>query len=396
MNIGGCATRTLVLVATALSAGCSGPPETLPPQDLGEPLAGLSGEELARFRAGEVLFDHIFTIEEGIGPIFNENQCSACHTDPIRGGTGEQILVKGTRYTGPGACDLLLSHGGENVRTQTTALLMAHGIDEEPFPKDATERGEFTVPFLFGLGLVEAIPEEAIAAKADPDDENGDGISGRVALNGDGEIGRFSRKADIRAISDFVDSALRLEMGLTTPDDTVERGIGSTPLPHGTDPAADPEVDARTVALLTDFVRFLAPPARQIPESGDDLEMIRSGKKLFGEIGCTGCHVERMATEESEVAALDRKWVYLYSDLLLHDLGPDLASVCGVTASPSETRTELLMGLGRRDRYLHDGRAFNLRDAIRAHGGEAAVVRARFEALDLLKQEFLIRFLGSL
>lgn len=390
--------RKWVLAVSILlpMASCSSPPETIPATPLGEPLPGLRPAELARFRQGEALFNRVYTPAEGVGPLFNENQCSACHTKPVAGGTGEQFLIKATRFTHPADCDLLRSEGGENVRTQATPLLLAHGINEEPFPARATERGKFSVPFLFGLGLVEEIPAETILEREDSADADGDGISGRAARDSAGVVGRFSRKADILSIEGFVGTALRFEMGLTTPLAPHDLTIAGSPLPEGTDPAPDPEVNQRTVELLTDYVRFLAPPARRIPGDPDAASFVAQGEEIFKSIGCSSCHVPSMATGDSDIPALDNKEVYLYSDLLLHDLGPGLASTCGYTASPRETRTEMLMGLGRRDRYLHDDRAFSLRDAIMEHGGEAAPVRARFAALGRLMQESLIRFLESL
>jgi CxxC motif-containing protein (DUF1111 family) len=103
-----------------------------------------------------------------------------------------------------------------------------------------------------------------------------------------------------------------------------------------------------------------------------------------------------MRTGPSEIPALDRKTVNLYSDLLLHDMGPALADVCGFTATPTEIRTELLMGLRHRSVFLHDGRAFDLREAILEHGGEAQRARDAFTRLGWLAQEYVVMFLRSL
>ncbi len=187
-------------------------------------------------------------------------------------------------------------------------------------------------------------------------------------------------------------------MGLTTalrPGEASAGGAGVV-LPPDTDPAADPEVDHRVLDLLADYVRFLAPPARGEPRDPDERRLVERGETLFHRMRCSACHTPFMDTGPSGVAALDRRRVHLYSDLLLHDLGPELADVCGRDAAPAELRTAPLMGLGRRDEYLHDGRAFTLREAIGAHGGEATRARALFRALGRLDQEAVLRFLGTL
>src|SRR5690606_20970205 len=145
-----------------------------------------------------------------------------------------------------------------------------------------------------------------------------------------------------------------------------------------------------------DFLRFLGPPARLHGADAADSASIVRGEALFERVGCTGCHTPVIETGRNDIAALDRKRIALYSDLLLHDLGPALAGVCTPAASTTERRTEPLMGLGRRGVYLHDSRTNDLTEAIRLHGGEATHVRERFRALDELQQHDLIRFLRSL
>jgi CxxC motif-containing protein (DUF1111 family) len=124
--------------------------------------------------------------------------------------------------------------------------------------------------------------------------------------------------------------------------------------------------------------------------------MMFVGKRLFHQVGCTSCHTPAMRTGPSDVAALSHKTVHLYSDLLLHDMGPDLANVCAYDAAPSELRTSMLMGLQHRRFYMHDGRAIDLRDAILAHRGEAQAARDAFARLPWLRQEYLVIFLRSL
>jgi CxxC motif-containing protein (DUF1111 family) len=362
----------------------------------GTPLPGLDQVELERFYSGLALFNKIFTPEEGLGPAYNENQCSACHTVPAAGGTtGFERVVKATRYDGPGACDQLSGEGGENVRTQSTPLLRAHSAAGESIPSRATEIGRFLPPFLFGLGLIEAIPEKVIVAGADPEDKDGDGISGRAARGPDGRLTRFGRKADIATIKEFVRSALLLEMGLTT-QESDEDMVNGRAAPPGTDPVDEPEIDQQTMELLADFTRFLAPPAGKPPRSGAQADTFATGGRLFEQMGCSNCHRPAMRTRSSDVAALSNKSIQLYSDLLLHDMGPKLANVCTYDATPQELRTGILMGLQHRSLYLHDGRAIDLRDAILEHGGEAQTARDAFARLPYLHQEYVVIFLRSL
>jgi CxxC motif-containing protein (DUF1111 family) len=386
---------TGVVLTTALAGllACAGDDEPVPVYgEPGEPLSGLSAEERAAFDAGAEVFGRHFTPEDGLGPRFNENSCDACHTFPADGGTGE-TNVRRVSVTGEdGRCDALAGLSGPNLRIQVTPALAAAGGRPERDTGIGSHTAVFTIPLLYGAGLVEAIPLETLRALADPDDRDGDGISGRLGTDPSGRPARFGRKADVATLEDFVDSAFRLEMGITTPAVPDEDRAGNPPgVPDGMDPAGEPEVDPADFAAVTAFVRFLAPP---VPTPVDEPLEIR-GEELFSTLGCTGCHVPVLVTGPSESPALDRKAVALYSDLLLHDLGPGLESVCTEGASTSEHRTEPLMGLRHRDFFLHDGRVTGIMDAILAHGGEAEAARNRFAALDRLEQEAVLEFLRT-
>ena len=386
----------LSIAGWALGVACARTEDSPAVAEPGAPLPGLRQEEVVRFAAGKTLFDKVFTPEEGLGPLFNENQCSACHTDPASGGTGEQRVVKATRFVPPSTCDFLEGERGQNVRRQATPDLLVRGIEGESVPQDATERGHFTPPFLFGLGLVDAISNAEIRRRADPEDRNRDGISGRAGRAPNGALGRFGRKADVATLTDFVASALRLEMGITSPLAPTEQGFNGGPLPNASDPVSDPEADLFTVQRLVDFVRFLAPLAPAPMAADASRDSVLRGERLFRELECPSCHVPSMTSGPNDVPALNRKRTFLYSDLLLHDMGPGLANICSVGATPAELRTAILAGLRYRDVFLHDGRALGVRAAILAHGGEAARARARFAALDPQVQLLLLRFLDTL
>ena len=363
--------------------------------EIGEPVPGLTVEELSRFQAGKATFAKPFTADEGLGPRFNENACNACHTDPADGGTGEQLVVKASRVDVEGRCESMAAHGGENLRRRVTERAAAQGFGATPVPESATHRGRLNTPFLFGMGLLDAIPLSELQELADPTDQDGDGISGRLGVDAQGRPARFGRKANVATLRDFVDEAFRMEMGITTPDHPDEAVAGALPaLTEGIDPAGEPEIGVDAFEATVDFVRFLAPPA---PRSADGQDTsVERGRALFSELGCAGCHVPRLPIGPDAPSAYAGRSVALYSDLLLHDLGPDLAAHCTSGAEATEYRTEPLMGLRYRSVYLHDGRAGRIRDAILSHGGEASNARAAFSALDRVTQEAVLAFLRTL
>lgn len=387
------AVRVSLAVCSIVGAACRGPsaPE---PVSVGSPLAEITEAERGRFLLGKALFERNTAEEEGLGPLFNERRCSGCHDAPVIGGGGHALVLKATRFV-DGACDLLEGAGGDNIQQRATPLLVALGVTGESVPADATDSSRVTGPPLFGLGLVEAVPDAALLDHEDPEDVDGDGISGR-AVRHDGRVGRFGRKSEFATLAGFVDTALRFELGLTTPDHPVEETVNGTPIPASADPVPEPEIEQRGIDLLTEYIRFLAPPPREDPANAQTADSIARGEEVFDEVGCTGCHAPTLTTGENLNPALANKFINLYSDLLLHDLGPGLADLCGPDASPSEHRTAPLWGLRFRDVYLHDGRTGQLGDAILMHGGEAERVREAFTALSDEDRAFLLRFLASL
>ena len=385
--------------AIALVLGCARPPEP------GDPLPGLTRAERARFETGREVFEREFTPGTGLGPLFNSTSCGECHEDPSSGGPGDEIEIHATaflvRSAGgglPGAtalepvCDPLADQGGPVVQNHVTpALKDALGIEEEPVPSRATATGRRTTPSILGFGLLDAVPDEAILGLADPGDRDHDGVSGRPNRFVNGRLGRFGRKAFVPALRPFNDGAFLFEQGITSPAQPAEESIGGKPIPPGVDPVPEPELSREELDRADDFVRFLAPPSRA--PAGREA---RRGERVFSEIGCATCHVPRLRTGKHEVRALSRKWVAAYTDLLLHDMGPDLGDICLGLATPSEFRTEPLMGLRLKSRFLHDGRAGTVEEAIRLHGGEAAAARDRFGALPENRRRSLIRFLKTL
>ena len=410
----------LLIPAGALAcAGCDvpqPPPSELPPTVPGEPVPGLDPAARGRFLLGRALFERLATADEGLGPLYNAERCSACHDEPVTGGGNARIpVLKATRFD-DGRCDLLESHGGDNIQHRATDLLAAHGMGPERVPDGATATARMIAPPLLGLGLVEAVPEDVLAERADPDDRDGDGISGRLPRLLDGRAARFGRKGDAATVEEFVDTALRFELGFTTPAHPAEETRNGVPVPSAADPMPDPEIDQETLGILTDYVRFLAPPApvasasadatkAATAESATDVaESIVQGAALFRQIGCESCHREQLRTATGSPGSpaspslhpvLADRTIRPYSDFLLHDLGPALADVCGRDAAPSELRTAPLWGLRHRRRFLHDGRATDLASAVAAHGGEATAARNAFASLPTDARTSLVRFLES-
>lgn len=377
------------------TAGCS--PNSSPAAataEPGAPIPDLDPVSLGRFNAGHALFNKVFTPEEGLGPAFNENQCSACHTSPASGGVGGERVLKATRFDEAGRCDPLTGQGGENIRRKVTRPGTAAGLAREAVPQGATP-GRFTAPALYGRGLVEAIPDSVLLALADPEDADGDGVSGRIGRSADGRVARFGRKADVATLREFVAAAAHLEMGLTNTAHSLDQAHGQ-PVPAGADLATDPELADDVIGLLTDYVRLLAPPGRGPPPAPWTEADVARGEQSFLASGCAGCHVPRLTTGASSVPQLRDRTIVLYSDLLLHDMGPALADVCGPAATPTEVRTEPLLGLRYRELLMHDGRVTHIEDAIRLHDGESRSALEAFLRLSPRAQAELVAFLRTL
>ena len=378
----------------ALAVMCSAAACRRPPQP-GEPLRGLSAAERARFDSGRAVFDSTFTPAVGLGPLFNASRCGECHEDPVAGANGDEVEHHATVFHAERAgatCDELADKGGPVFQDSVTpALHAALGIDREPRPSIVTTVAERTTPDIFGFGLLDAVPDSVILSYADPDDRNHDGISGRPNRFFDGRLGRFGRKALVPTLREFNDGAFQAEIGITNPSVPQEGTVAGDSLPAGTDPAPEPEIGARGLELSDAFVRLLAPPTplKQSREA-------RRGSDVFARVGCTGCHVPTLRTGDNPIAALRHKEVAAYTDLLLHDMGPKLADICFGLATPSEFRTEPLMGMRLVTHFLHDGRANSPEQAVEMHDGEGARARDLFEALPAADRAALVAFLKTL
>jgi CxxC motif-containing protein (DUF1111 family) len=257
-------------------------------------------------------------------------------------------------------------------------------------------------PVNFGLGLLEAIPEATILANEDPNDANNDGISGvanRVwdAAAQQTTIGRFGWKAGAPNLIQQTAGAYNGDMGITSPLFPAESCEGDR-----TDCARhEPEVNAATVLAVARYMQTLAVPARR----GLDDRDANSGEMTFYQLGCAACHTPTMKTGtlDGVPSIVPNEFIHPYTDLLLHDMGPDLADGRpDFQATGREWRTPPLWGIGLvkvvngHTRFLHDGRAQDLQEAVLWHGGEAKKSRDAFTALTADARRQLIKFLESL
>lgn len=346
--------------------------------DWGGPSKALSPEDLVRFRQGRALFDREFGLSAGLGgPRFNGDSCRACHFEPVIGGAGPRgVNVMRHGLQGPDGGFVAPAVG--TILHKQTAL---RGSANRP-QKEAVVFEHRQTPHLFGLGLIEGIADQTILARADPDDADGDGISGRVSRVDGGRLGRFGHKAQVPTLTEFVRDAVTAELGMTLPW-VDARSFGAV---HDNDGVADPELTPAFADGLLYYLRTLAPPPRA---KGQDPVILEAGAKAFSQALCDRCHVPALKGAEGDVP--------LYSDLLLHEVWP--AGTPGIeeaSAGTREFRTAPLWGLRATAPYMHSGAADTIAQAIALHDGEAKASREAWDKLDEGARKALLAFLGSL
>ena len=360
-------------------------PGLLPPQapvpDVGEyggPAGSLSDDELARFTRGRAFFDRDILYSEGLGPRFNGDSCRACHFEPVIGGA-RPLGVNVSRQR-------IFDAQGDTFEYPSTGT-MAHRFDNDlaqrpPIDDRANVSELRQTPPLFGLGLIDRIPDDAILALADPNDDDGDGISGRAHILADGRLGRLGWKADVPNIEEFMRDALSNEVGMTLP----ERAGATFGALADADAVSDPELTDADYDDMLFYLEQLAPP----PQQSVEVALEARGAEVFSEAGCDRCHVPSMQTGDGTIVAL-------YSDLLLHELSdPEKAGIESGDAGMREFRTPPLWGISRTAPYMHDGHASALEAAIEAHAAEGAASREHVRALTAADRTALIAFLESL
>jgi CxxC motif-containing protein (DUF1111 family) len=394
----------LAIVVYGLTAtGCdllfTGPPSD--PDVFDAPVDGLTPEQLAVFARGDAEFGRRFSVVDGLGPIFNDASCASCHSGDGRG-RPENILLRISRAGDP-AVDV----GGPQIQDRAIP-----GAIPETLPPGVDISPRLPPP-VFGVGLIEAIPTNAILANADEFDADGDGISGRphwvtlppfVPLTEPGAVaglvlGRFSRKAQVGSLLQQVVEAYHQDIGITTDFLPHENVNPQSPnVTQAADQVADPELAASTVFAVLDYVRMLTSPA-----PADDAPELVEGAQLFRDVGCADCHIPTFTTGAHRIAALADREVVLYSDLLLHDMGEQLAdNRPDGDATGREWRTTPLWGLRIAPDFLdgqmflmHDGRARTIEEAVLLHGGEAEASRVAFMSLPLAHRDALLEFVRT-
>lgn len=372
-----------------------------PGDDFESAFEGLPPELNAAFALGDENFERVFTASDGLGPIFNNTGCVSCHPGDGRGSVDEVLI----RFSLNG--NLLLAQGGPQLQDKAIS-----GVPVEVLPVGVQSSPRLPPP-VFGVGLIEAIPVQAILANADSSDVNADGISGRPNWvlsapfvpatdvgGGEGlQLGRFGRKANVSSLLQQVVEAYHQDIGITSdfiPQENPNPQTGGVAIGDNID---DPEISASTVLQTTVYVRLLAPPRR-----GAITPQVELGEQVFEDIGCAGCHVPSLLTGPNAITPLDQVNVELYSDLLLHDMGPGLAdNRPDGLATGTEWKTAPLWGtrlvgdfLNGNEFFLHDGRATTLDAAIQWHGGEAKLSRDNYITLTDERRAALLEFLRSL
>lgn len=409
--------------------------------------ANLSAEHEAAFFTGNSFFNQNWveapsstSARDGLGPTFNARSCSGCH---FKDGRGQPFGERGDelglliRLSVPGEGphgepvgdeaygDQLQDRGISGVPAEgrvviTYAESEARYADGERYrlrhPEYAIEdasAGELpddlrmsprVAPAMIGMGLLEAITEARLEELADPDDEDGDGISGRINRVWDVEQemlapGRFGWKAEQPTVLQQSAAALNGDMGISSRLFTEQNCPPAQVDCNAAQSGGDPEIEDSTLDKLVLYARTLAVPARR---DADDAAVLR-GKLLFEEAGCADCHTPRHVTGTGAIDELSEQTIWPYTDLLLHDMGDALSDGRpSFGAEGNEWRTPPLWGIGLVQQVnkhlflLHDGRARGFAEAILWHGGEAEASAEAFRTLPAEDRAALIRFLESL
>ena len=414
----------------------------------GLPAPVLSAAARQRHEAGDETFGQRFVTGDaplggGLGPLFINANCTACHvrdgrgTAPVPGANAVQMLF---RLSLPGLTD---AHGGPapvpgfgdqlqnraTFGTEPEGQLSIRYVEQlrqlgggeicqlrqptyavespyQPLPAEVLLSPRVAPP-VFGLGLLEAVAEADVLALADENDANGDGISGRPNYVWDiaaqqKRLGRFGWKANQPSLRQQNAAAYNGDMGLTTSLFSLEPAAGQTQAgnqPPGT--TARPDVADADLALTTFYVQTLAVPARRNAKQAQ----VVAGKALFAQVKCGACHMPRLRTSAAAElpAETANQTIFPYTDLLLHDLGPGLAdNRPDFEANGQEWRTPPLWGLGLSETVnghstlLHDGRARTLTEAILWHGGEAEASARAVQQMSSADRAALLAFLKSL
>ena len=411
-------------------------PTVLPDVPIGDPVPGLTAAELALFEEGKALFEKEFTPTEGLGPLYNGTSCVACHAHPIVGGS-QGSTVDNVTHFGVKDGDRFLEMfevGGPVAQTKTIS-----GSPQAPTCNIQGDDGQATVSMLgpkagvsirhtgaiFGFGLIDAIEDKDILKhqnhRGDADVlgfanfgvelETVGAYTGfspdltRTQPFGASRVGRFGWKSQTATLWQFSNEPFNIELGVSSPffkrENTPDGGAIPPECNVATHQVNDP--DSQDSLRLLYFQAFIAPPAR-----GHISHDARKGEKVFQQIGCTDCHAKEYVTAEDyyipwpdgtahRVDALSNKRISVFSDFLVHDMGPALADKRTMgRATGRYWRTTPLLGVRHKTNLMHNGSATSIHEAILAHGGEGSASRAAYNNLSHKKRRRLNAFLESL
>lgn len=431
---------------------------------------------------GRVLFERDWVANKslrtgGLGPLFNATSCAACHSQGGTGGGGDnrhnaQLLsilpaknrfgkfdlseqsiermfeegekihqdlanVNGMVLHRFGAIDtyadwrnqLLWGEVDSRVANRNNQMLdhmpihrITRGIPSEKTRSGKSPESQITLqisqrntPSLFGAGLIEAIPNEVLKEIVESQESVDDGIRGKVARI-KSEFGKFGWRGQQGSLEKFTIQACAVELGLRTPTQPENDLPETLEIPENFSPRRGIDMTEKEIVDLVGFIRQLPPPLEKLPEEPKQLEAVKKGEIVFNRLNCAACHVKK-------VGELDG----VYSDFLMHDMGPELADVSGVVSKssreirqsiggyfgpsstlPTETRTAVsvgtdsfwqtppLWGIAQSAPYMHDGRAKNIQEAILAHGGEAEEAKQGFKRLTAKYRRYLLTYMETL
>jgi CxxC motif-containing protein (DUF1111 family) len=406
-----------------------------------QPASNLNSAEFLQHSVGDATFSAKFVtspalVNQGLGPIFNQVSCVSCH--PKNGKSSQPLSgldLKGLlfRVSIPRADESLgplpLSGFGGQLQTKASVGKQAEGqvqisFEENTFtfsdgtpyslrkPIYTITSANTSIPFnmmvspriaqqVIGLGLIEAISDANILLKADENDANSDGISGKAnrvwnPVSNAFELGRFGWKANNATLLAQSATALHEDMGITSYVFRAETTVGQI---QDNGPSLTTDVDSQLVIDLAFYTQSLAVPKRRDFNDAS----VNNGKLIFFKIGCDKCHTQKYVTGTNAISFLSNQTIYPYTDLLLHDMGSDLADGRpDFLATGNEWRTPPLWGIGLSELtnghtdLLHDGRARNTLEAIMWHGGEAENQKVQVKKLSKKEREDLVKFVNSL
>jgi CxxC motif-containing protein (DUF1111 family) len=409
----------LVFVVFALGLGKS--------PTFGDPFSGLSKTLQAEFVAGLVNFSSPDTPQTGLGPVFNNTPCAACHTTPAVGGGSTLIETRYGTVTN-GVFNPLTQYGGSLIHAKgigtfptlvesplgpvgTLVDFVGEIVPQPPAVRNGPATiiaGRRTTP-LFGLGLVDALTDSTFEEIAEAEHQNTPATAGRINMVSDvfadgqsaqARPGRFGWKCQHSTLFAFSGDAYLNEIGITTPflpnenvpqDPNHGRLVNPALLAANPGPQPTDDPDNSSVTQFNQFMTLLAPPP-PLPLT----PQAKRGAMTFAAIGCVNCHLPTLQTGPSPIPQLDNATFHPFSDFLLHNMGSLGDGIAQAGAGQTEMRTAPLWGVRVITSFLHDGRASTLSEAILAHAGQGQAARNNFANLSAAAQANLIAFLNTL